>query len=331
MGTQLEYHFGMPVLRELEMTTVARIALGPRLQDSVIVHPRYVPPKMDHELLSARMYHRGRTIDIFLEEPIEIDGKQYGILNFKGVGAEADRSMVLRPGQWYEGRPIWSSYFPGQWIFLPEADSDRVWGGAPLEDAEEEYTDPLFSRLGLAYSPYIKIHQIPPEVVERIGEAEGSSPIATLGQIVRAQQTNIRVRDRQKKYSLLPLSYGLPCEQAAELDAIAIRAVMKLAREGFFVQRNGDMGDNRLLDGVLTDKENYTLVSDSPISSVCFIDSLIDSTRSGLLPYTWVSLDDYFYLLAGKTGIPKDVLINNDGLFYQEMQSILENAGISGA
>src|SRR3989338_7292913 len=111
-----EEHFGKPVLREAKPIKLARVPVnGDRLQDSVILHPRYIPSGVDHELFSARVYRRGRTVDLFLDEPVEIAGEAYGILNFKGVGADArayQQQMVINSDKWYRVK----------WV--PRADGD---------------------------------------------------------------------------------------------------------------------------------------------------------------------------------------------------------------
>ena len=73
---RLEQHFGYPVLREEEPTELAVVpANGHSLKDCsvkdcIILHPRYVPREYPHDMLSARVYRRGRTLDIFMEYPI---------------------------------------------------------------------------------------------------------------------------------------------------------------------------------------------------------------------------------------------------------------------
>lgn len=126
-----EYHHGHPVLREAEPIEVARIPItDDTLEGSILLHPRYIPAAMAYELLTLRAYRRGRSIDIFLDQPLEIKGEAYGILNFKGAGADADRPLLICPDHWYVRRR--KLFRKDEYRWLPKNLADGF-SSAPLE------------------------------------------------------------------------------------------------------------------------------------------------------------------------------------------------------
>src|SRR3989344_7658785 len=96
--TEVVWAHGHPVVLEREPIEVAQVPVrGECLEESVILHPRYIPSEVPHKRIQVRGYRRGRTIDILLDEPLVINEEPYGVLNFKGVGAFAEEEMVIHP------------------------------------------------------------------------------------------------------------------------------------------------------------------------------------------------------------------------------------------
>src|SRR3989338_2845093 len=185
-----EEHFGKPVLREAEPIELARVPVnGDRLQDSIILHPRYIPSGVDHELFSARVYRRGRTVDLFLEEPVEIDGEEYGILNFKGVGADADDELLINTDWWYDSRYE-------EWMSRGRGDCfGRVWGALTLESGTEEFTAEIFHTHGIEHIPHVTLNHIPPHITTSIQQMCHGAEKHDFVQLVRACKTNVRIDD----------------------------------------------------------------------------------------------------------------------------------------
>ncbi len=249
-----EEHFGKPVLREAEAIKLARVPVnGDRLQDSILLHPRYIPSGVEHELFSARVYRRGRTVDLFLDEPIEIAGVSYGILNFKGVGADADDEMVIDTDEWYEE---WSPLL--KWIPRASGDSHgRVWGALAFEQGLDEFTAEIFHTYGIKHIPHVALNRIPRRVVNAIRRVCHGSERHDLAQLVRACKTNVRLDE--DSYGRRP--YQECTEQwireIAEIDAALINAQVRLAKTGKMLRFIGSFAENRFIDGLFTDAENY--------------------------------------------------------------------------
>ncbi len=247
-----EEHLGHLVLRENKPIRLARIAVnGDRLQDSVILHPRYVRGGVDHEIFIARVYRRGRTLDLFLDEPIVVDGTEYGILNFKGVGADADRPLVIQPDAWWRKSGTW----------VPRKMGDpfgRVWGGLTKGKTRREYPARLFHEYGISHAPHLTLNEIPKEVTQYIKRSVHGSERHNLVQLVRGLQTNIRFDN----YDLLTneqIEQRIDITQIAKGDANLINTQFALARKGKMLAFMGNLSGNRFIDGRYTDAENlYT-------------------------------------------------------------------------
>jgi len=246
-----EEHLGHLVLRENKAIRLARIPVnGDRLQDSVILHPRYVPQGVEHEIFIARAYRRGRTIDLFLDEPITVDGVEYGILNFKGVGAKADRLLVIQPDDWYTSEGVW----------IPRKRGDlhgRVWGALTKGKARREYPARLFHKYDIYHAPHLALNEIPKEVKQFIRRSEGATERHNLVQLVRGLQTNIRFDE----YHLLTdeQQEQINIADLAKVDALLIKAQFALAERGKMLGYVGRFDQNRFIDGRYTDAENlYT-------------------------------------------------------------------------
>src|SRR3989338_5819969 len=276
-----EEHFGKPVLREAEPIELARVPVnGDRLQDSIILHPRYIPLGVDHELFSARVYRRGRTVDLFLEEPVEIAGEEYGILNFKGVGADADDELLIDTDKWYDPRC-------GDWTPRVERDRfGRVWGALTLEWGQDEFTAEIFHTYGIKHIPHVALNSIPQKVTDKIRRLSHGSERHDLAQLVRACKTNVRLNDFLKanegrKYQVYNTEW---VKRIAQIDAAIINAQINLGRRGKRLHFQGSLADNRFIDGSFTDVENYGYRDFYPFDAVVYIQEVVNSSLRMLLP-----------------------------------------------
>ncbi len=294
-----EEHFGKPVLKEAAPIELARVPVnGDRLQDSIILHPRYIPRGVDHELFSARVYRRGRTVDLFLDEPVEIGGEEYGILNFKGVGANADQEMVIDLDEWYHC----------SWRWIPRADGDehgRVWGALTQERGQEELAAEIFHTNGIKHAPHVALNPIPSRVTEAIRQVHHRSQTHDLTQLVRACKTNVRVdqysrHNQGRQYHDRTERWWI--ERIAEIDAALINAEVTLAEKGETLYFVGSFNENRFIDGLFTDAENYGLREFRPFHAGLFIEGAMYSSTFALIPCgQWRS---YYRYLEEKTGLP---------------------------
>lgn len=247
-----EEHLGHLVLRENKAIRLARVPVnGDRLQDSVILHPRYIPKGVDHEIFIARVYRRGRTLDLFLDEPVVVDGTEYGILNFKGVGANADRPLIIQPDDWWRKQI-------GIWVPRKMGDKyGRVWGGLTKGKARREFPARLFHEYGIYHAPHLALNEVPAEITRYIKRSVHGTERHNLVQLVRGLQTNIRfdnyhllTREQEKQVDI-PL--------IAKEDANLINTQFALARKGQMLGFIGQLSENRFIDGRYTDAENlYT-------------------------------------------------------------------------
>ncbi len=299
---ELTYHLGYPVLIETREIELARVPVnGERLQDSVILHPRYVPKGVEHELFTARVYRRGRTLDLFLDEPITFNGVQYGILNFKGVGADADRDLVIQPEKWYKPR------ITDSWPFLVETwvprksadDFGRIWGALTKGKARREFPARLFQDYHFQYAPHLALNEVPREITEYINYVEHGKGRHKLVQLVRGLQINIRFENSRD--ALRDLKYDIDLEAIASADAKLFETQVLLGQRGKMIRLTGNVMGNRFLNGDFTDAENYCVDElDSGISAH-FLTKLITSVM-------WSPLverkQQYLTLIKEETGFP---------------------------
>lgn len=296
----VEKHLGHLVLREQAPIELARVPVnGDRLEDSIILHPRYVPEGVEHEIFIARVYRRGRTLDIFLGEPITVDGVEYGILNFKGVGADLngpgifnEPDLIIHPDKWYDGL---------NWVPREEGDShNRVWGGVTKGKSRREYPARLFHEHEIPHAPHLALNEIPKEITTAIRKHAHGKERHQLVQLVRGLQTNIRIDN----YGLLSNEQREDVDMAkiAQSDASLINAQFKLARRGKMLGFVGEFEENQFIDGRYTDAEN--LYCDGLLSCDA-ADFIIEVTKR----HTWcdfLSDKTYFQELNRKTGLNCD-------------------------
>ena len=103
MDTEIKHYRDTFIIREIQPRTIARVPItGEGFHQSIFLHPRYVPDTVPHELMRTRVRQRGRTTDIFLDEPISINGIEYFVLNVKGTGADAEKDQIIHPKGWWD-------------------------------------------------------------------------------------------------------------------------------------------------------------------------------------------------------------------------------------
>jgi hypothetical protein len=276
---ELHMHHGLPIWREEGGSVeVARISItGDRLEESVLLHPRYVPKGVDHEVIEVYGFRRGRTLDIFLDEPIQMGGVAYTILNFKGVGADADKPLVIHPNHWWLGEPLRG----GDWGYSDES-GHRLWGAMKLRSAQEAFTSTVLSDLAVPEVGYVACHSLPEGVSALVPTPE------PLSQIVRAYNTNIRHGD-PVRYVCSAGGFALDPAKAAQQDACALNAITSLFEQQKMLIVNGSIAGNRLLTGELLDRENYDVenLGDRSIHyftnhKIRFIQEIVDTSRRAL-------------------------------------------------
>ncbi len=302
-----ENHLGYPVLREAKAIELARVPVnGDRLQDSVILHPRYVPNEVEHEIFTARVYRRGRTLDLFLDEPIVVNGMEYGILNFKGVGANVVnddnardyQELIIHPDNWYV------SWHSQKWLPRKTMDSfDRVWGALTGDAAEKEYPAAIFHDYGIKHAPHIALHEIPEEITNTIRRAHNGSERHHLVQLVRALRTNVRVDDFKKR--TIPKCHGnieQRIKEITDIDAAYINAQISLAEKGKMIYFIGKIIENRFIDGLFTDAENFSIRDLDLFEVANSVREMISSSINGLVRD--IPDQEYYVRLEAKTKIP---------------------------
>ncbi len=313
--TELTYHLGYPVLIETREMELARVPVnGERLQDSVILHPRYVPKGVEHELFTARVYRRGRTLDLFLDEPIVVDGIQYGVLNFKGVGADADRDLVIQPERWYaKGVSDTWPFLVDTWVPRKSADDfGRVWGALTKGKARREFPARLFHDYHFQHAPHLALNEVPGEITDYINRVEQGKGRHKLVQLVRGLQTNVRF----DKMDVIPRDskYDINLEAIASADAELFETQVRLGQRGKMIRLTGNVMGNRFLNGDFTDAENYCVDELDLDLSASFLARLMTSVTLNSLSRE--RKQQYLELVEKETHFPlTDIAIGEVGLY----------------
>lgn len=337
MDTQIQHHHNTLVIQETRPRTIARVPItGDSFQQSILLHPRYVPESVPHELFRARVRQRGRTTDIFLEEPIIINGVEYTILNFKGTGADAEKSQqVIHPEAWWGypslKHPAVQFIYPFMeknnestktWIRRGSDPFKRIWGALKKSDGEEEYhAEPLLT-LNIPRSPHIALHTIPQEISERIRKYHGCTTHYTLSQLIRACTTNIRCDDFYGSQVLGEYQTEERARKIANIDARAINAQRELLRQGTYLHLEAVLKENRYIDGTFTDTENYDI---QPINELTpnnvkeYISEIIRSSIAIISPELQTA---YAQQLEQKTQLQLTRISRYSRDFYVEIEDI---------
>ena len=245
-------HHGMPVWREAgtHPITLAKVPVtGDKLEESVLLRPDYVPRGVERELVQLDSFRRGRTIDVFLDEPIEIGGKPYTLLNFKGVGADADQPMAIRRDDWWVGE-----LGRGHWGWNEEQ-GERMWGAMKTDRAEKAFSSTVLANLAAPEIGYVACNPIPEKILPLLHPSE------PLSQIVRAYNTNMRHDDPFAYTQLKDAGVQFDPVEVAEQDAAMFNNIRKLAEQGKMLIVGGSIAGNRMLTGEFIDRQNYWVES----------------------------------------------------------------------
>ncbi|MCX6770571.1 MAG: hypothetical protein NTX79_00800 [Candidatus Micrarchaeota archaeon] len=273
---------------------------GDALKDCIIVHPRYVEKDAEHRILKVHGLRLGRTIDVLLDEPFSIAGEKHWIMNFKGVGADADEPMVIHPTQWWW---INRAYVQDHWAPRENCDKfGRRWGVVQDKEAWSEMNEDVMQPLGIDMVMHVQANKVPWAVIRQIEQVTrlGNEDLE-LSQIVRACKTNMRMITA---YALGAFNrYGVNAERIAEIDAKILSAQIRLAQRQEMLGASGDMLSNRYVDGTLTDSENFALKQFEIYNCMKFIALVVHSSISVLEE---AAIPKYLETLAKKTGIPFD-------------------------
>jgi len=281
---------------EAEKIVIATYPKGAKLEDSIIVHPRYANEKY-FELIEVKGFRNGRTIDIL--SPGYHNGESCKILNIKGVGASADgEHMVIDNERWYVGDR-------SKWKPLAEAQKEslgRRWGLLSKEAGEEEYNYNVFAEKGIEQIPHLKLNYAP----------EGILPFKNVAQLVRGLNTNIRCDSGSFEDQRLQKYVNI--KSFSTIDAKIFFAQKELFKENQVLTGLGKVANNRYIDGRLTDMENYiikeTLEEDKRIHlAYSFCLDLMGSAFIAMRKYA-PGRKKYLEQLAEKTGIPVDKYTN---------------------
>ncbi|MEK6964223.1 MAG: hypothetical protein AABX70_07395 [Nanoarchaeota archaeon] len=154
------------------------------LLDCVVLNPKYASPGMDTEILTVRGRRKGRTIDIMLDEPIEVceTGETFRVLTFKGSGAFPTGRDNAQADQWIIDSAKWHSS-----IVDPLG---RYWGACKERSAIIEATKDTRPYL-THVTPYLSANVIPEAVLKNISPRTPES----LAQSIRLTDTNILPED----------------------------------------------------------------------------------------------------------------------------------------
>ncbi|MEK6978889.1 MAG: hypothetical protein AABW86_01580 [Candidatus Micrarchaeota archaeon] len=275
-GTAITRHFGHPALIETKLMPIAKIPVrGEKLQDCVLVHPRYAQDlkSSDYEIVLMRVFRRGKGLDILLDESFEHEGREYAILNFKGAGADADYEQLMCPGKWYDPITEWRPTHIGDPIFR------RPWGVLGLLKARAEFSDLILPWFGIPQIPHVAVNPFPGALNLRVCMDAETKRRFRFGQLVRAYNTNVRMSERNFQVfdEMSIVSLVNLARVYAEINATVVRAQVQLARKGRRLVSIGSIDDNRLVDGKFTDAENHTICDFDAHEAESFVDEVFTS------------------------------------------------------
>jgi len=288
-------HFGKLVLVESQPIELAKIPVsGESLHQCILIHPRYVPRGMPHDIVSVRGYRNQYNLEVLLDKPLEIDGKQYGVLNFKGAGENADIPLAIRPGMGYDNY--------GWYRYTEDCGSlsKLMWGGLTRRQARAEFASDVLTKLSLPLPLPVSLNDIPSKVVRQILEVHGCPPARLgLSQTVRALSTNLRLKD-------IPEDAGEFVDPLllASVDARLIETQAALAKKGKmvtgieFMQKPG-----RLVDGTFMDSGNHQVGKFDLEAAAGFLATTVRESFKNLSLFPAL-LDSYRAAMKALTGLP---------------------------
>lgn len=277
------FHNGRAVLIEKEPIKVARVQVRETkpgenpLLASILVHPRYVPVNVPHEItrLPGRLY--GGTLYVLLDMPILVGDQFIDIINFKRAGADADKSMAIYPAK--------TCYMKG--LVNRKSLENEPWGGLTDAATLEEANNSALEANGIEVVPHISANLFPYKINEYIFQLEGG-PLTMFGQIVRGVPNTFRFYDLPGITDRHFLSQ-LDVQKLADIDAKLILLEFSLRKQGLEIVYDGTIAKNRYANGVLTDKGNFNIIPSSEVEVgpdeiwVPFFRRVLNSTLKRLL------------------------------------------------
>jgi hypothetical protein len=316
---------GKPIIVNDNPITVAQIPVnGEALHQSVLLHPRYAKD-IDHRLIEIYGFVRGRGIDVVEYAPVGggHDGKRksvadelrenglpaYNVLNFKGTGADADEPLSMHPTHWW---------INGEWIKRRSGGFSemRMWGGVWYSWAEDEFKNDMLRSSGIPTVEHLSIHRVPGKIVDTIFHGSRHKR-RDLTQIVRAYNTNIRIRDCVGPTpAIMPKQvrqYIHPKDLVVGDSSLVLRQI-HLAESGKELYCNGDVDDNRLIDGLFLDMENYEVgvIRDTQGNpGLKAIQSVVFAMNNSMALLSKHHFPEYLALLQERTGWPIAECRNN--------------------
>ncbi len=248
---KLTTHFGEPVMVEERPIEVAKIPVnGDELHQCILIHPRYAP---NAQKITVRGLRMGRTIDVLLDKTFSFEGQEYGVMNFKGVGARAFEDMTIQLKRWYSR---------GNWMENGRLDNrNRIWGAHIASGAREELECRILRILEIPEIPIIAVNEVPRE---GLTIWKNYKIVPSLAQLVRLEQTNIRLSYLDVKRFGDDVAGLVEPEKLGRMDGKMIAKQLELAKEGRMVVFDGLVDENRFVDGAMTDRENFTLCDFNP-------------------------------------------------------------------
>jgi len=269
----------MPSLVHPEPLRLARFPQNAPLEKSVILHPReagrFIKGACEIVELEGRV--RGRTI--YVRSPDSDD-----VLNFKGTGADfPGRGELIIDGNYAPagGQPM------DRWEFESRYRRNhvRIWGAVEYDEANGEFEEARkLMSLGLPVTPYIENNPVTP---------------FNLNQLVRKMGTTIRISEIE--YIRDDVQFRLSetlVKSLARFDVQWILFCLGRVSEGGTVLFDGVVEQNRYVDGLITDAENFKLKGfDGLERALAFPDGCVNSsihlltfTRQDLMGLYWDEL-----------------------------------------
>lgn len=235
-------HFGTTTLIDPKPITLAKI--GDEIEKSILIHPRYVPKGLDHELISIRGRIRGRSIYVLLDEPLISDIGNHTILNFKGTGANYRGKFLVID--------LKTTCKMGKRV--KRVNSKRPWGGLLTNYALTEIEDSLISIL--PFVNHLRINEFPEKLNTAISEGKTSE---ALSQLIRCTPNTFRLNELHLLGEEFCFKEINPNELARK-DAFILKYYFSNLQHSNQLDCIGLFGDNRYQNGDLTDSENFSFI-----------------------------------------------------------------------
>lgn len=276
MYEQLKWIEGHPVVLHRGGFELGKLPHAQLPERTLYLSRTYLGAPKNFEATTINGHYRGRTLELLLEKPLLVAGSSYALVSVKGTGGiGVGGGLRIHPHLWHvDGDPV--SYWQERGNH-----EERLWGAVMTSAGKaEERMAKLLVREGIEMVPHLAVNEIPPSIVRNIWKIELRSselPYCTtrvlpkkitytnLCQVVRTMHTNIRVTDYFAFCERWPLirKYVEP-ERFASIDSSSWTALQRLMKKGKTFMVNGVIADNRLLDGMHIDAENWEVTLDLP-------------------------------------------------------------------